>query len=122
MCKSTPPADPGDDREEVMQDYERYRAEYERLRDDLLRRDRRAEQDPFTLQRWPRERKAYADKVDRALLNWETYGHRAQVEAASGALGRPGDGEHDEIDDEPRLPDRRPLHHSTTTSRCLATP
>ena len=28
MCIA-PPADPGDDREEVMQDYERYRAEYE---------------------------------------------------------------------------------------------
>lgn len=83
-----------------MQDYERYRAEYERLRDDLLQRDRRAQQDPFILQHWPRERKAFADKVDQALLNWETSGHRAQVEAANGAYGRPGDGEDDEIDDE----------------------
>ena len=79
MSRSIPPADPGDEREAVIQDYERYRAEYERLRDDLLQRDRRAKQDPFTLQRWPRERQAYADKVDQALLNWETYGHRAQV-------------------------------------------
>jgi hypothetical protein len=69
-----------------MRDYERYRAEYERLRDDLQKRDRRAEQDPVTLQRWPRERKAFADKVDQALLNWETYGHRAQVEAATPPL------------------------------------
>lgn len=96
MRGSTPPADPGNEKEE----YERYRAEYERLQDDLLQRDRRAEQDPFTLQRWPRERKAFADKVDQALLNWETYGHRAQVEAASGAHGRADDGEQDEIDDE----------------------
>lgn len=30
----------------MIQDYERYRAEYERLRENLLQRDHRAEQDP----------------------------------------------------------------------------
>lgn len=50
---------------------ERLRRRFERLHLDLLRRDAEAHRDPLALQRWPRERKTYADRVDTARLEWE---------------------------------------------------
>jgi hypothetical protein len=70
-----------------LRDYQEYRAQYEQLRDDLMRRDQHAQSDPLALQRWPLERKVYADRVQQALTEWEVFGHKSDVEAR-GLTGR----------------------------------
>jgi hypothetical protein len=73
------------------EEYEKYRARYEQLRDDLMRRDRQAQTDPFLLQRWPLERKVFADRVQQALTEWEVFGHKSDVETRRSAT-RPDTG------------------------------
>jgi len=80
------------------QEYRKYRARYEQLRDDLMRRDRQAQTDPFALQRWPLERKAFADRVQQALTEWEVFGHKCEIEASGSTMRHEGDhkaGPHD---------------------------
>jgi hypothetical protein len=61
--------------------YEKYRARYEHVRDELMRRDRQVQGDPFAMARWPSERKVFADRVEQALTEWQVLGHKSAVEA-----------------------------------------
>ena len=81
-------------------DNERLRRAYLELHDDLLHRDREAQRDPKALQRWPMERKAYADRVDGARQEWESHDHRRPVDG-EGRSGDRSDPEHDTRDEQP---------------------
>lgn len=73
--------------------YAQYRARYEWRREQLRRREAEVQQDPVALQNWPMERKSFADGVEQALRDWETLGHKSEVEAATAADGaRPREG------------------------------
>jgi hypothetical protein len=81
-------------------EYQKYRARYEQLREDLLRRDRQAQTDPFLLQRWPLERKVFADRVQQALTEWEVFGHKSDVEARGSTIRQKAGPDEGPVEDE----------------------